>query len=246
MPSGAWLLVVSLALQTPPAPATHAPADRPFADLFTNLVTDIRALPSADTALFLGVGSASALVLHRADDNLFRWADTRGDSGYTDLGRLLGDGWTQAGGAVGTYAIGRLVHDGQLTHMGSDLIRGQFLNALVTRGAKVLAQRARPSGGHDSFPSGHSSAAFTSAAILDAHYGWKAGVPAYAVAGFIGWTRVRDNAHWLTDVVMGGTLGTIVGRAVTVGHPDRPWAIVPTANRQMTGIYFVRRWRARS
>jgi membrane-associated phospholipid phosphatase len=48
------------------------------------------------------------------------------------------------------------------------------------------------------------------------------------MAGFIGWTRVRDDRHWLTDVIVGAAIGSVAGRTVTLGHGARPWAIVPT------------------
>ncbi len=121
------------------------------------------------------------------------------------------------------------------------LIRAQALNAVITRAFKVAANRRRPGGSHDSMPSGHTTASFASAAVLGEHFGWQTGVPAYAVAGFVGWTRVRDRAHWLTDVVIGAAVGTIVGRTVAAGHRERRWTIIPSAGRSQVGIYVVRR-----
>ena len=67
-------------------------------------------------------------------------------------------------------------------------------------------------------PSGHTSATFASAAVLHRHYGWKIGLPAYAAASFVGWTRVRDRVHWLSDVAFGAAIGTVAGRAVAGRH----------------------------
>jgi len=80
---------------------------------------------------------------------------------------------------------------------------------------KVAVSRERPDASDNrSFPSGHSSNAFTLAAVIERHYGWKAGVPAYAVAAAIGWARVEADKHYLSDVLAGATLGYIVGRTV--------------------------------
>jgi membrane-associated phospholipid phosphatase len=124
--------------------------------------------------------------------------------------------------------------------VGSDLIRAQVLNAVITRGLKFAVGRKRPSGGRESLPSGHASASFASAAVLDSHFGPKVGLPAYAVAGFIGWTRVRDNAHWLTDVIVGGAIGAAVGRTVARGHRTMTWAVVPTVTRDQVAVHVVR------
>ena len=98
----------------------------------------------------------------------------QGPSGYTKFGDVAGNGWVQAGAAVATYAIGTASDMPKVAHIGSDLIRGQVLTGLITRGLKVGVDRTRPSGGRHSFPSGHSSAAFLTASVLGSHFGWKA------------------------------------------------------------------------
>lgn len=222
------------------APTTTEPPDRPITHLFQNLVEDIRALPTVDTALILAVGGSGAAVLHLEDDNLRDWAAARGASGYTKIGGVVGDGWVQGGLAIATYAGGLVAHDRRVTHVGSDLIRAQFLNAILTQGSKAIAQRRRPSGGPHAFPSGHTSASFASAVVVQEHFGWKPGVAAYAMAGFVGWTRVRDRAHWLSDVVAGATVGTLVGHAVTKGHHLKRWAVVPSAGAGGVAVQFIR------
>jgi membrane-associated phospholipid phosphatase len=137
--------------------------------------------------------------------------------------------------------VGRLRDDRFVTHLGSDLIRAQLLNAVLTRGLKLAAQRNRPHGGDDAMPSGHTSATFASAVVLQEHYGWRVGLPAYAVASFVGWSRIRDDRHWLTDVIVGATVGAIAGRTVTRGH-GAAWVVVPTATSQGAAIFLVRRF----
>jgi membrane-associated phospholipid phosphatase len=202
----------------------------------------LRSLPSTGTVTVLAGGGAAALVVHPADDNVNEWAIDRGPASYVKLGNMLGDGWFQGGAALGTYVAGRLSGDPAITHLGSDLIRSQVLNAVLTRGLKLVAQRNRPHGGSDSMPSGHASAAFASATVIQAHYGWKGGMPAYAAASFMAWSRVRDDRHWLTDVIIGGAIGTIAGRTVTEGHRAR-WTIVPAATTQSAALVVVHTFR---
>ena len=226
-------LTIAASAQQPSPPVDQ---DRPFVHLVQNLGADIRALPSTSTGLVLIVGGAASIGLHPADDNLSEWAAERGSAAYTKVGRFAGDGFVQAGLAVGTYVAGLAVRDAETTHVGSDLIRGQLLAGIITRALKIGVDRTRPGGGGHSLPSGHSSAAFLSAAVIDGHYGWRAAIPAYATAGFIGWTRVRDNSHWLTDVLTGATVGIIVGRAVTATHHNMTWGIAPMATPGGAGV----------
>jgi membrane-associated phospholipid phosphatase len=235
-------LAIALALQAPTTavPPQQTPDDRPIHEFFQNLGRDIVALPSPDTAIVIGAGAGGALAARPADDNLQEWADEQGPSGYTRIGRTAGDGWIQGGAALVTYGAGLISGHRTVIHVGSDLIRAQALNAVVTRGMKLIAGRKRPSGGSESLPSGHASASFASAAVLDSHFGPKVGIPAYAVAGFIGWTRVRDNSHWLTDVIVGGAIGAALGRTVARGHRNPTWTIVPSVGRDQVAIHVVR------
>lgn len=244
MLTSAGALALALALQSaaagPPAPAAATSVvavDRPFPQLISNLGRDVRALPSANTALLAGVGGAAAVVVRPLDDDLSGWASKQDRSASTRAGDIAGNGWVQGGVAVGTYALGVAMHSPRATHIGSDLIRGQFLTGIITQVLKVGVHRSRPGGGHHSFPSGHTSASFVTAAVLEGNFGWKAGAPAYAGAAFIAWTRVRDNQHWLTDVVTAATIGTVVGRTVALHGGLGRWTITPSA--QVGGVAVV-------
>jgi membrane-associated phospholipid phosphatase len=243
--TAAWATItIALALQTPAATPAPDPAswpdDKPFTQILPNLWHDIQGLPSKDNAVIATIGSIVTASMHPTDDNAAEWAKNAGDSTYAGIGNVIGDGWFQAGGAVATYAIGRLAHEPKATHVGSDLIRAQVLNALLTSAIKVTVDRERPSGGHYSFPSGHSSATFASAAVLQSHFGWKWGVPAYAVGALVSWGRIRDQAHWVSDTFAGATLGIIVGETITRGHHQRDWQITPSKTPGGFAVYVTR------
>ena len=231
MLSAAWIIGVALALQQTPSSASTTPnPDRPITHLLHNLSRDAKSLPSVRTLEVLGAGLLGTKLAERADTPLLDWTNRVGPSlTYTPIGAAIGNEWVQGGAALATYTIGLVQHSPEIAHIGSDLIRAQVLNGVMTVGLKAGVGRTRPKGGTWSFPSGHSSATFTSATILAEHYGWKVGVPAYAFAAFTGWTRVRDQQHWLSDVVFGSAIGIIAGHAVTIGHGPHSWSIMPAA-----------------
>lgn len=81
--------------------------------------------------------------------------------------------------------------------------------AAVTHGVKYSVDRTRPNGAHYSFPSGHTSASFSSAVYIHKRYGLEKGSLAYLSAIFVGWSRVQAHKHYATDVLAGAALGTL-------------------------------------
>lgn len=106
--------------------------------------------------------------------------------------------------------------------------------------------RERPNGENNkSFPSGHTSNAFTLAAVAERHYGWKVGVPACLAAGLVGASRLEQDKHYLSDVVAGAALGYVVGRTVVRvnGRPTESGSrrgaalrLAPTLTRRTRGV----------
>lgn len=71
-----------------------------------------------------------------------------------------------------------------------------------------LIDKKRPDGrGYDSMPSTHTMAAFSGASYLQRRYGWGWGIPAYAVASFVGFGRVYGKRHDWADVAVGAAIG---------------------------------------
>lgn len=169
--------------------------------------------------------------------------------------RVLGDiepfGTKYAIGAVvGTYLAGLALDRPGLRRTGVEAATSSVVAAgIVTPALKRLVGRTRPWGGkgafdfhsmtgNESFPSGHTTQAFAAASVLaaEAHPLWaKAGI--YALAGAVGAARIVHDAHFLSDVVAGATIGTVTGRSVvhwTAGQ-GRP-AIAPYLGTGGAGI----------
>ena len=96
-------------------------------------------------------------------------------------------------------------------------------SGLVVNPARAVFGRPRPntevedrftgpslSRKYQSFPSGHSATAFGTATAL-AVAAPAVGVPAMAGAALVGWSRMYVREHYLTDVVVGASVGTLFG-----------------------------------
>jgi hypothetical protein len=134
---------------------------------------------------------------------------------------------------LGMFIGGRYSEDPRFRDMSYDLSVAFVVNLGYTGALKAAIGRERPNeSDDDSFPSGHTSNAFTLASVASAHYGNSVGVPAYGLASLIGLSRIRGNAHWLSDVVAGAALGHLVGRAV-VRQNGSPLSIKLSATRSV-------------
>ena len=81
----------------------------------------------------------------------------------------------------------------------------------LTYALKYAIRKQRPEGRllYDSFPSGHTSSAFSGASFLQRRYGWKYGLPAYFLASVTAVSRMEgpDGYHDIWDVMAGALIG---------------------------------------
>ncbi len=88
------------------------------------------------------------------------------------------------------------------------LIEAAAVDAAVTVALKYTIKERRPDGeDNHSFPSAHTSGAFTAAEFLRGRYGWEYGLPAYGVASFVAFSRVAAHKHYVADVLAGAAIG---------------------------------------
>lgn len=214
----------------PPAAAE----DRPFRRLFPNFVDDVKRLPTVDTAVVIAVGSVLGAVAVKNDEYFTEHASAGGTDQIFAVGGRLGSGFTQAGIAVGAYAIGRATKNRKTAHIGADLIRAQVLTGVLTHAVKLVGRRTRPNSSAESttdtfsFPSGHASGSFATATVLWRHLGWKAGAPATLLAALASASRLQQNEHYMSDVLVGAAIGVASARTVTIGHGRHNFVVVPT------------------
>jgi len=92
---------------------------------------------------------------------------------------------------------------------------------------KYTVREKRPdSNNKDSFPSGHTSSAFSGASFIHKRYGLKYAILPYMAAIYTGYSRVKTNKHHPIDVFAGAALGIL----------SSWYFVTPYENLQMTPI----------
>ena len=126
---------------------------------------------------------------------------------------------------------------GDLQAGGSMLLAGG-----AAYGLKRLLPEERPDrSDRQSFPSGHAAVSFAAAATLENRYGWRAGIPAFIVASFVGAGRVEARKHHWYDVVAGAAIGTGSGFLLTTKHTSGV-RLVPFADSHGGGVSLATRF----
>ena len=149
--------------------------------------------------------------------------------------RLFGERGVVAFGAA-LWAGGELAGDRVTAIDGIRVMEAFALSGAITYLVKGVAGRARPdtspgnardfawgrgffkSDEFRSFPSGHTTAAFAIASAMSARVarrspqraGWL-GPLLYGAATLTGLSRIYDDRHWASDVVLGAGIGTVTG-----------------------------------
>src|SRR5438132_1474948 len=147
----------------------------------------------------------------------------------------FGSSYVLLGGAAGFYFLGLGTHNQHLAEtgrLGAEAVLDSFL---VVEALKLATNRERPNEGNGqvgfwphgtrsyeldgSFPSGHATETFALARVIASEYPSKpVQVAAYAFALAISASRVTARQHFPSDVLVGGTLGYLIGGYVVRHH----------------------------
>jgi membrane-associated phospholipid phosphatase len=193
------------------------------------LWNDNLALYTWRNAVILGVAAGGAVAVRDNLDQRVR-ADTaahplRWGEGSVVL-RQFGEYTVQVPALAAVYTVSLWVDDdGYLHEFSKSAISAYAISAMYTVLIKGITNTSRPTNqfehGHYGFPSYHASSTFSLAAVVDEYYGWQWGVPAYIMAGLVGWSRIDQREHDLSDVLFGAVLGVVVGKTVAAVHMER-------------------------
>lgn len=128
---------------------------------------------------------------------------------------------------AGIFAAGVIDNDKGTRQNAMYIASSSAVNLLLTLLVKKIVKRPRPflgqikinavyHPGQTSFPSGHTSSAFTTAtALTQVYHKWYVIAPAYLWASSIGYSRMYLGVHYPSDVATGALVGT--GTALSMG-----------------------------
>lgn len=187
-------------------------------ELPRTVCSELKALPSLYNLTVLGTaGGLSAISANNWDqqvrDNTAMHARRWG--GLDNVFDVAGHPGTQLGVAGSLYAWSLYADNDQLHSFSRDALHALAITDIADIALKYSFNTTRPNGEQHGFPSGHTASSFALAAVIDDHYGPAAGIGAYLFAGMVGWSRIDDRKHDLSDVIFGAALGYVVGRTVT-------------------------------
>jgi len=110
--------------------------------------------------------------------------------------------------------------------LGDQVILALLSNVIaqgVTQSLKRIIAYPRPNGeDNHSFPSGHTTTAFTNATLLHEEYGQRSvlyTIGGYSTATAVGTMRMLNNKHWLADVLMGAGVGIGATKVLYISYP---------------------------
>jgi membrane-associated phospholipid phosphatase len=154
-----------------------------------------------------------------------RSLETRGLARFT---QRLGDPRIVGPALLAGYVTGRITGLPNVSAASARVAGATLGAAVLCEGLKLAVGRARPNaapGDPDefrpfgrldpSFPSGHVTVAFAAASAIheESRARWVPWV-VYPAAAAVGWARVHEDRHWLSDVTAGAALGFWAGRKV--------------------------------
>lgn len=110
----------------------------------------------------------------------------------------------------------------------------------ATYGLKYAINEHRPNGGNQSFPSGHTSVSFSAAEFIRKRYGWEYGIPAYAIASFVAYSRVESHEHYAHDVLAGAGIGILSSYLFTDKYQG--WKTQVSGDAHSLGLQLSHAW----
>jgi membrane-associated phospholipid phosphatase len=154
----------------------------------------------------------------------------------------------------GFYLAGAAGNNDKATMVAQDGLSASLIaSGIVTPAIKLVTGRSRPrandgiynfkpfSDSNGSFPSGHTTEAFALASVISAHYDetWVK-CSSYGIAGLVGLARTYHDAHFASDALTGGLIGTAVGQSVVFHNQQRRAGQIALAPETAPGLIGMR------
>lgn len=197
-----------------------------FDNVLPALWCDAKGALNWNNAIILTAAGGAAYAMREGDiDREVRESVANHPDRWGDGGQLLGKLGAveyQVPILLGVYGYSLWSQDEELHEVMGSILSAATITGVSVGVLKLATNTDRPStnwaNGHYGFPSYHTASTFAIAAVLDEYYGCKVGLPAYLLAGAVGFSRIDEQDHDMSDVFFGGALGFVVGKAVAGRH----------------------------
>lgn len=178
-------------------------------DLYSPLTT------KADRILYSGalLSIASLIYESSSDEDLQKGISSSRPLGdYSKIGDIAGQLLPNALYSISMVGVYYLSDNAFIKskslHRAFYMFETTLFAGATTTVLKTIVSEQRPNlSDNHSFPSGHSTTAFAFAGVIGIEHEWYYSVPAYALAAYVGLSRLNDNAHYLHDTFSGATIG---------------------------------------
>ncbi len=213
--------------QTPAGKEQSVPSIGTYArDFFPDLWYGTKRIFTSDNiplaAIGFGTAALAVTVDHKVSDYFKR--NTPLSESAVNAGDTLGSGYVEVGAGLALLGTGELINDKRMADAGVVSLEAVLIDGVFTETLKYIVQRPRPNGGDNmSFPSGHASVTAAFSASVSEMYDWNLwiAVPLYLTTAWVGVSRIQAQEHYLSDVIAGITLGTLVGSSVAKYHKEK-------------------------
>ena len=197
-----------------------------FRNALPTLWCDTKSIANWNNALILTAAGGLAIGFRQSDiDQRVREEVVEHPERWGHASQVLGNFGEvkyQAPVMLGVYGYSVWTQNEELHDVMGSMLSATVITGVSTSALKLIANTDRPSNkfsnGHYGFPSYHTSSTFAIAAVLDEYYGSHVGLPAYALATAVGFSRIDQQAHDLSDVVFGAALGYVIGKTIATRH----------------------------
>lgn len=176
------------------------------------------------------------VILYAYDDEIRKFIQRNPSHGKDVTAKYVfepwGSGLYPAALLGGFYIYGAAAKDKRAKQIALAGVQVFIMTGITTQIIKHLTHRHRPNQDdpsnprlwegpitgweYTSFPSGHTSTAFALASLISSIYKDKiwVGIVSYTIATGVAWSRVYENNHWPSDVLIGAALGFAIGKTV--------------------------------
>ena len=215
-------------------------------------------ITAGEAALIAGV-AASAILVFNNDQELMDFVQDNKNEITEEVafwGEKMGSMPSLLG--AGGYVLGMVMDNDEVKKTSMLIVKTTLISGLVTRAMKMSFSRKRPNVGdgpyefagfdasndHVSFPSGHTTSAFAFATVIAETYKDKSSlipVLAYGAAAVGAWSRVHDNAHWASDVLVGALVGHLTTKLMmreSSANTKYDMSFYPVFTSEYSGIHF--------